>query len=496
MKHGSLVILNREQCYQAVVTRDKRFDGVFFVAVKTTRIYCRPICPSKRPQLGHCEFYIHPAAAEAAGFRPCLRCRPELAPGFAPVDANHRLVLAALRKLEEDSLGETGVKELAGSLGVTDRHLRRVLRNALGVTPIQFAQTQRLLLAKRLLTDTRLPVIDVAYASGFSSLRGFNALFRERYKLAPTKLRRANHVPADQSRCLCTVSYRMPFDWTSLLEFFAPRIFDGVERIVDGRYYRTVEIGQRSGWIMVENKPSQSALQVEVSPDLLPVLVQVLNRVRRLFDLEAVPERIADHLGPMASANPGLRVPGAFDGFEMAVRAILGQQVSVRAATTLALRLTRRFGKELITSITGLTHLSPTPGALAKAEISELTSLGITKSRAASVIALARAVARQEIVLNVAVSIEDAIQKLTQLPGVGDWTAQYFAMRAYGWPDAFPASDLGILKALKVKKSKEALEAAEKWRPWRAYAAIHLWKSLENRRGEVRDERALAQSEP
>jgi AraC family transcriptional regulator of adaptative response / DNA-3-methyladenine glycosylase II len=411
-----------------------------------------------------------------------LRCRPELAPGFAPVDANHRLVLAAIRKLEEDSLGETGVNGLAGSLGVTDRHLRRVLRSVLGVTPIQVAQTQRLLLAKRLLTDTNLPVIEVAYASGFSSLRRFNALFRERYKLPPTKLRRAAHVPMDQGRCLCTITYRVPFDWKSLLEFFAPRIFGGVERIVDGRYYRTVEIGQRSGWIMVENKPSRSELQVEVSSDLLPVLMQVLNRVRRLFDLEAVPERIVDHLGSIAYANPGLRVPGAFDGFEMGVRAILGQQISVRAATTLAGRLTCRFGKTLTTSMAGLTHLSPTPSALAKAEISELMSLGMTKSRAASIIALARAVAGREITLDVAVSIEDAIQKLTQLPGVGDWTAHYFAMRAYGWPDAFPASDLGILKALKVKKSKDALKAAEKWRPWRAYAAIHLWKSLESKK--------------
>jgi AraC family transcriptional regulator of adaptative response / DNA-3-methyladenine glycosylase II len=286
----------------------------------------------------------------------------------------------------------------------------------------------------------------------------------------------------DQGRCLCTITYRVPFDWKSLLEFFAPRIFGGVERIVDGRYYRTVEIGQRSGWIMVENKPSRSELQVEVSPDLLPVLMQVLNRVRRLFDLEAVPERIVDHLGSIAYANPGLRVPGAFDGFEMGVRAILGQQISVRAATTLAGRLTCRFGKTLTTSMAGLTHLSPTPSALAKAEISELMSLGMTKSRAASIIALARAVAGREITLDVAVSIEDAIQKLTQLPGVGDWTAHYFAMRAYGWPDAFPASDLGILKALKVKKSKDALKAAEKWRPWRAYAAIHLWKSLESKK--------------
>lgn len=482
LRQTAFVILNREHCYQAIVTRDKRFDGLFFVAVKTTGIYCRPICPSKRPQLGHCEFFIHPAAAEAAGFRPCLRCRPELAPGFAPVDANHRLVRAALRKLEEDSLGETGVNELAGSLGVTDRHLRRVLRNVLGVTPIQVAQTQRLLLAKRLLTDTKLPVIDVAFASGFSSLRRFNTLFRERYRLAPTKMRRATRVPVDQSRCLCTVGYRAPFDWESLLNFFSPRIFDGVERIVDGRYYRTVEIGQRSGWITVENKPEKSALQVEISPDLLPVLMQVLNRVRRLFDLEAVPERIADHLGSVASANPGLRVPGAFDGFEMAVRAILGQQISVRAATTLSARLTHRFGKTSATSMAGLTHLSPPPSALAKAEISELTSLGVTKSRAASIIALARAVAAQEIKLDVAVSIEDAIEKLTQLPGVGDWTAHYFAMRAYGWPDAFPASDLGILKALKVNKSKDALKAAEKWRPWRAYAAMHLWKSLENKK--------------
>ena len=471
--------LNRDQCYQAMLTHDSRFDGHFFVAVKSTRIYCRPICRSKRPALERCEFYRLAAAAEVAGYRPCLRCRPELAPGQAPADSADRLTSAAVKQIEAGSLQEQSVSELASRLGVSDRHLRRVLLENLGVTPIQLAQTHKLLLAKQLLTDTTLPIIDVAFASGFTSLRRFNALFRERYSFPPTALRDKSRSAKDLPSCTCRLFYRPPFDWDSLLTFFSRRVFAGVERVDARGYRRTVAIGSHEGWISVENDAAQSALRVEVSISLLPVLMQVLARLRRLFDLEATPQQISMHLGPLAEGHPGLRVPGAFNGFEMAIRAILGQQVSVKAATTFAGRLTNQFGRPIATPFPGLTHLAPTAPTIAAATIDELTQIGITRGRALSILAMAQAVTKGFITLDVAVSIDQALAKLKELPGIGDWTVQYFAMRVFGWPDAFPSSDLGILKALKTNNPREALAAAESWRPWRAYAAMHLWKSLE-----------------
>ncbi len=471
--------LNRDQCYQAMLTHDPRFDGHFFVAVKSTRIYCRPICRSKRPALERCEFYRLAAAAEVAGYRPCLRCRPELAPGQAPADSADRLTSAAVKQIEAGSLQKQSVSELASRLGVSDRHLRRVLLKNLGVTPVQLAQTQKLLLAKQLLTDTTLPIIDVAFASGFTSLRRFNTLFRERYSFSPKTLREKNRSAKDLPSCICRLFYRPPFDWDSLLTFFSRRVFAGVERVDGERYQRTVGIGSHQGWISVKNDRAQSALRVEVSMSLLPVLMQVLARLRRLFDLEATPQQIATHLGSLAKSHPGLRVPGAFDGFEMATRAILGQQVSVQAATTFAGRLTNQFGQPIVTPLPGLTHLAPTAPAIAAATTNDLIRIGITQSRARSILAMAQAVANGSVALDVAVSIDQALAKLKELPGIGDWTVHYFAMRVFGWPDAFPYSDLGILKALKTNNPRQALAAAEIWRPWRAYAAMHLWKSLE-----------------
>jgi AraC family transcriptional regulator, regulatory protein of adaptative response / DNA-3-methyladenine glycosylase II len=467
------------QYYQAIVTRDRRFDGRFFVGVKSTGIYCRPICRSRRPLLKHCEFFSLAAAAEAAGFRPCLRCRPELAPGQAPIDSADRLTFAAVKQIEAGALTDGNVASLAQSLGVSDRHLRRVLLANLGVTPIQLAQTQRLLLAKQLLTDTNLSMIDVAFASGFSSLRRFNALFRQRYRIAPSRLRAKPSKNREDTSCSCRLPYRTPFDWDSLLSFFSRRMFAGVEEIENGQYRRTVRIGKHEGWITVENDSANHVLRLEVSVTLLPVLMDVRARVRRLFDLDADPETIASHLGALVNGHSGLRVPGAFDGFEMAIRAILGQQISVSAASTFAARLTRKFGKSIQMPFPGLTHLAPTAKALATADADEFLSLGITRARAKSVRSMAQAVLTRAISLDVAVSIETALTQLKTLPGIGDWTAHYFAMRIFGWPDAFPHSDLGILKALNTTNPREALSRAESWRPWRAYAAIHLWKTLE-----------------
>ncbi|HEY2123251.1 MAG TPA: DNA-3-methyladenine glycosylase 2 [Chthoniobacterales bacterium] len=473
--------LTRDQCYQAMLTHDSRFDGHFFVGVKSTGIYCRPICRSKRPALERCEFYRLAAAAEVAGFRPCLRCRPELAPGQAPADSADRLTSAAVKQIESGSLQDRGVAELASSLGVTDRHLRRVLLRNLGVTPVQLAQTRRLLLAKQLLTDTTLSMIDIAFASGFRSLRRFNALFRERYSMAPKALREKKRTGTSSSSFECRLFYRPPFEWDFLLDFFSRRVFAGVEEVKGGRYRRTVAIGSHTGWVSVENDPAQSALRVEVSTSLLPVLMQLLARLRRLFDLEATPQQISASLGELAISHPGLRVPGAFDGFEMAVRAIIGQQISVKAATTFAARLTDRFGQSIATPFPSLTHLSPTSSAIVAASVEDLTGIGLTQARAKSILAMAQAVRSGSVKLDIAVSIDQALMKLKELPGIGDWTVNYFAMRVFGWPDAFPHSDLGILKALNTTNPREALAVAENWRPWRAYAAMHLWKSLEKK---------------
>ncbi len=470
-----------EHCYQALLTHDPRFDGVFYVGVSTTGIYCRTVCTAKTPRRDRCTFYPSAAAAEHAGFRPCLRCRPELAPGNARIDAVSRLAAAVADRIEDGDTTDLSFSEIAAELGVSDRHLRRVVEREFGVTPIELAQTQRLLLAKRLLTDTDMSVIDVAFASGFSSLRRFNALFKERYRLNPTDLRKSRTTEVQRESFFCELAYRPPFDWNSLLDFLGRRTVGGVEAVDGNRYLRTVSIGKYTGWIAVAPMDEKPALKVEISTSLAPALRQVLARVKRLFDLTAAPSVIAERLGDLASAHPGLRVPGAFDGFEVAVRAILGQQVSVKAATTLAGRFSQAFGAPIETKFEALNRLTPTPQTVASLKVENLTTLGILETRARSIQALAGAVAAGELTLEPRADVEATIEKLLSLPGIGDWTAQYIGMRALAWPDAFPHGDLGIVTALNQTNKKRVLELAEAWRPWRAYAAMHLWKSLENK---------------
>jgi AraC family transcriptional regulator, regulatory protein of adaptative response / DNA-3-methyladenine glycosylase II len=473
--------LDANSCYQAMLARDARFDGRFFVGVATTRIYCRPVCTVRTPRRESCSFYPSPSAAERAGFRPCLRCRPELAPGSAPIDAAGRLAAAVAGRIEDGALADRRVEELAAEIGISDRHLRRVLRSQFGVTPVELAQTQRLLLAKRLLTDTVLSVTDVAFASGFSSLRRFNALFRERYRLNPTDLRKARTTAVSPETLVCELTYRPPLDWMALLEFLAGRASRGVETRDGSRYLRTVAFGGHRGWIAVEPAPAAAALRVALSASLLPVLLPTLARVKRLFDLAAEPAQIAAHLGALAAARPGLRVPGAFDGFEVAVRAVLGQQVSVAAATTLASRFTAAFGDPVETPHPSLTHLPATAARVAELEPAAVAAVGIPVARARTIVSLAGAVARGEIALEPGADIDATMARLQALPGIGEWTAQYLAMRALAWPDAFPHADLGIRKAIGEKDPRQVLRVAEAWQPWRAYAAMHLWKSLENK---------------
>ena len=481
--------------YRALAARDPRFDGVFYVGVTSTGIYCRPVCRARTPRRERCRFFNNAAAAERAGFRPCLRCRPELAPGQSSVDAVGRLASAAASRIAEGALNGGDVESLARELGVGARHLRRVLEREVGVTPVALAQTQRLLLAKRLLTDSDLAVTDVAHASGFRSLRRFNALFRARYRLNPTGLRRARHngterptarprpdAQEDDAVVSLTLSYRPPFAWQPLLRFLAARATPGVERVEADRYTRTIASGPHSGWLMVTPAHTGDALNVEISASLIPVLMTVLARLRQLFDLDANPSDIDGHLSREGLARlvrrtRGLRVPGAVDGFELSVRAILGQQVSVRGATTLAGRFASTFGAPG-SGGSPLPRVAPTAERVASATVEGIATIGLPRARAASIHALARAVADGAIHLSPGTHARETMCRLTSLPGIGAWTAQYIAMRALRWPDAFPASDLALRRAAGIPTPAKLERAAERWSPWRAYAAMHLWSTL------------------
>jgi AraC family transcriptional regulator of adaptative response / DNA-3-methyladenine glycosylase II len=474
--------LDPHTCYRALRARDARFDGRFFVAVSSTRIYCRPVCTVKPPRRENCRFYPSAAAAEAEGYRPCLRCRPELAPGNASVDATSRLAQAAASLMEDRVLDESGLDTVAAQLGVTDRHLRRAFGAEFGVAPVQFAQTQRLLLAKRLLTDTVLPVTEVAFASGFGSVRRFNALFKQRYRLQPGQLRRHAAASSAADALKFELSFRPPYDWPAVSAFLGARTVAGVESVEGGCYRRTVRVAAGSkehrGWIEVSPSPKTPALRVAVSATLAKALPPVLARVKALMDLACHPAEVVKALGAMAKRHPGLRVPGAFDGFEVAVRAILGQQVTVAAARTVAGRFAAAFGDVIETPIASLTTVFPTAARIADLPYASVARLGMPGARARTIVALARAVAEGELALMPNADIEATLERLRALPGVGEWTAQYIAMRALAWPDAFPHTHLGVMKALGETDAKRVLAAGEAWRPWRAYAVMHLWQSL------------------
>jgi AraC family transcriptional regulator of adaptative response / DNA-3-methyladenine glycosylase II len=479
------MMLDPHTCYRALKARDARFDGRFFVAVSSTRIYCRPVCTVKPPRRENCRFYSSAAAAESAGYRPCLRCRPELAPGNASVDATSRLAQAAASMMEDRTLDENGLETVAARLGITDRHLRRAFGAEFGVSPVEFAQTQRLLLAKRLLTDTVLPVTEVAFASGFGSLRRFNALFKQRYRLQPSQLRRHMNGAAAPSTAVDVLkfelSFRPPYDWRAVSAFLAARAIAGIEAVEGGRYRRTVCVPldgkAHRGWIEVAMSPKKPTLHVTVSASLAKALPPVLSRVKSLMDLACHPAEVAQALGALAKRRPGLRVPGAFDGFEVAVRAILGQQVTVAAARTIAGRFAATFGEPIETPFAALTTVFPTAARIAELPYGRIARIGMPSARARTVLALARAVANGDLVLMPNADIETALEQLRALPGVGEWTAQYIAMRALAWPDAFPHTDFGVMKALGETNARRALVAGEAWRPWRAYAVMHLWQS-------------------
>ena len=477
--------LDPDICYRALIARDARFDGRFFVAVSSTRIYCRPVCTVRPPKRENCRFYRSAAAAESGGYRPCLRCRPELAPGNASVDATSRLAHAVASQMEDRSLDDEGLEAVAAQLGVTDRHMRRAFSAEFGVSPVQYAQTQRLLLAKRLLTDTALPVTEVAYASGFGSLRRFNALFKQRYRIQPAQLRR--HMRSTASAATSDalefeLSFRPPYDWKTMCAFLAARAIPGVETVAAASFRRTVCVRaagtEHRGWIEVALSSRKPALRVKASASLAKAVPPVLSRVKLLMDLSCQPTEVARALGALAGRNAGLRVPGAFDGFELAVRAILGQEVSVAAARTLAGRFAAEFGEPIECPDSLLTTVFPSAERIAELRAERIARLGMPAARARTVIALARALADGDLLLTPSADVEATLQRLRTLPGIGPWTAQYIAMRALAWPDAFPHTDLGVMKALGETSPRRVLAAGEAWRPWRAYAVMHLWQGL------------------
>jgi AraC family transcriptional regulator of adaptative response / DNA-3-methyladenine glycosylase II len=474
--------------YKAFIAHDPRFDGLFFVAVKTTGIYCRPICPVKPPKEVNCRFYDTAQEAEQAGFRPCLRCRPELAPGNAPVDNSQRIAQLVVQRIEEGTTEEKNALEaIAGEFELSSRQIRRIVQKELGVPPIQLLLTRRLLLAKQLLTETKLAVTEIAFASGFASLRRFNDAFTTRYGMPPTRLRKqavqdAGTVNGEGTSTL-QLAYRPPYDWAGILAFLKARELKGVEWVTDDFYARTVQLGNFKGWIKVTQSAKKNALMLEFTHSLSPVLPALLNRVRGLFDLNARPEIIARHLakdkilGPLVKANPGLRVPGAFNGFETGLRAILGQQVTVKAATTVAGRVVAALGEPMVTPFAELTHLTPAVEKVAKAGVDKLARLGIISTRCKSILGLAQAQVSGRLSLDGGNhhSPEAAIEHLAQLSGIGLWTANYIAMWALRWPDAFPKEDVVVRKHLGGVTAKRAEEMSQAWRPWRSYAVLHLW---------------------
>ncbi len=473
---------------RARLARDARFDGQFFVGVRTTGIYCRPICPANAPKRENVTFFPSAAAASEAGFRPCLRCRPETAPGSPAWSGTSTTVRRGLRLIAGGALDDGDVETLAARLGVTSRHLRRLFTEHVGASPRAVAHTQRLHFAKRLIDETSLPMRDVSVAAGYGSVRRFNDAFKKSYGRSPRDLRKVRKEPVlEDSALTVRLPYRQPFSWDALLAFFRDRATPGVEAVHDDCYTRTLGVDGAHGVIKVAPADTPGFLSLTLTGMATTSLFGVVQRAREVFDLDAPvgdihavlasDAALADRLGRL----PGVRVPGAWDGFELAVRAILGQQVSVAAATTLAGRIVCRYGVPLALSdehpADSLRVLFPTPERLARAR---MNGMGLTQSRIDTIRALARAVVRGELDFGCAQPIGEFCRKLQSIKGIGDWTAQYVAMRALKHPDAFPASDLGLMKAIDMPRrvSPTTLRArAEAWRPWRAYAALLLWQA-------------------
>ena len=482
--HAAHALPPEHVCEQARLSRDPRFDGLFFTAVASTRIYCRPVCPA--PWAKRVTYYATAAAAEVAGYRPCLRCRPELSPADGSWKRGDAAVARALKLIDEGALAEEPLAMLAERVQLSERQLRRLFVEHLGAPPIGVHGTRRLLFAKQLLTETTLPITEVAFAAGFGSLRRFNSTFREAYRMAPRDLRKKPRAESGSALTL-RLGYRPPFDFAATLAFLRGRALPGIECVDAHSYARVIGSADTPAWLRVSRWPgddgAEHALKLELHGAQPRQLLEIVNRLRRMFDLDADPHAIATALSdsaqlrPMLAARPGLRLPGGWDGFEIAIRAVLGQQVSVAAAGTLAARLSQRFGQALPeVHPPELGRLFPTPAALADAD---LTSIGLPSARAQTIRTVAHAVLDGAVDFTSGHTLQDFTARWTALPGIGAWTAHYIALRALGHPDAFPADDLVLRRTASdgdVRISAKALTAkAEAWRPWRAYAVMQLW---------------------
>ena len=478
--------LDHNACYRALETRDRRFDGRIFAAVRTTGIYCRPICPARTPKRQNVTFYPTASAAQEAGYRPCLRCRPECSPDLGAWRGSSNTVSRALALISAGALDEEAVDALAERLGVGERQLRRLFKQHLGASPIAVAQTRRVLFARQLIVETNMPLAEVALAAGFGSVRRFNATFHVLYDRPPRELRRARDADRSAAAGITLfLPYAPPYDWDAMIRFLTARVIVGIE-VVEGttRYHRTIALDGAQGSISVEPDERGQGLRVTIRFPRVEAIASIVDRIRRLFDLGADPHAIGGHLAtdpllaPLVAARPGLRVPGAWDGFETAIRAVLGQQITVTAALRLAAKLVARHGDPMgLMAETGLTHTFPAPSRLAAVD---LRSLGMPGARAAALSTLAAAAAADPRLFSPGQTLEAAIARLRALRGIGEWTAQYIAMRALREPDAFPAADVGLMRALARDTRPNAVEIlarAERWRPWRAYAAQHLWSA-------------------
>ncbi|WP_109125693.1 DNA-3-methyladenine glycosylase 2 [Dyella sp. C11] len=478
------LIPDDKTCEQARLSRDARFDGLFFTAVTSTRIYCRPVCPAPPPKPENVRYYESAAAAEAAGFRPCLRCRPELAPGNDAWQRGDHVIARTLKLMDSGVFDELSVDDMAERVGLGARQLRRVFVDRLGAPPISVHTTRRLLFAKQLLTETTMPVTDVALASGFRSLRRFNAAFLQANRMAPRDLRRHPSAATPDAITL-RLGYRPPYDFEAILAFLRGRALPGVEHVDEHSYARVFGAPDAPGWLRLSAWPKgDHALRLELHCPQPAQMLGVVGKLRRMFDLDANPRSIGDALKespvlrPLLRKRPGLRLPGGWDGFEIAVRAILGQQVSVAAARTLAIRIVQRFGTPVVSPIPGLERLFPGPEALVDAD---LRAVGLTTARAATVRGVAQALLDGRIDFRSEQPLDEFVERWVTLPGIGEWTAHYMAMRALSHPDAFPAADLILRRAAAgdgPELSTRALTSlAEAWRPWRAYSVMHLWRS-------------------
>lgn len=471
-------------CYRAVLARDARYDGRFFTCVRTTGIYCRPICPARPPKFENCRFVPTAAAAQEAGFRPCLRCHPECSPDVDAWRGTAATVSRALKLIEAGTLDANDVGSLAERLGIGERQLRRLFRKHVGAAPVAVAQSHRVLLAKQLIHQTDLSMIEVALASGFGSVRRFNEVFQRLYQRPPRELRSRTAAPAPAAEIELLLPYRPPYDWAAMLQFLRARAIAGLEAVTAESYSRVIEIDNVAGSITVAHAPERFALRATVRFPRLSALSAIIARIRRMFDLSAEPGAIVSALcadsvlAPIVAARPGLRLPGAWDGFETAVRAVLGQQITLKGATQLAGRVVAALGTPVAesTDLPGLTHAFPRPERFGNGALS---GMGIPKARAAAIAGISAARRADARLFDPCRDLNEAVARLKNLPGVGEWTAQYIAMRALGESDAFLAADVGVQRKFVMlgrRLSASALLAhAERWRPWRAYAVLHLW---------------------